>query len=467
MRKEKDSMGEMNVPEDALYGASTQRAVLNFPISQETLSDHFISAFGLIKWGAAEINGKLGIISTDKAELISAAAREVYEGVLSTHFPVDIYQTGSGTSTNMNVNEVIANRCAQISNIPLNSDKNKKTIHPNDDVNQSQSSNDTFPTAMHIALALQIKNFLIPELESLRKSLKNKEKEFFNIIKIGRTHLMDATPITLGQEFSGYGRQIEIGIERAKKSYECLLELPLGGTAVGTGLNCHEDFARLVIEFISQKTGINFKEASNHFEAQASKDSIVESHGQIVTINTSLYKIANDIRLMGSGPRCSLGEIILPSIQPGSSIMPGKVNPVISEAVTMVAARVFGNQTTITWAGANGHLELNTFMPVMIFAALESIKLTINGCKVFREKCIDGIKANQERCESLIEQSLSMVTSLAPIIGYDVASKIAKQSIDENKSIRELCLEQLSELKITKKELDEILNPYKMANCKK
>ena len=467
MRKEKDSMGEMNVPEDALYGASTQRAVLNFPISQETLSDHLISAFGLIKWGAAEINGKLGIISPDKAELISAAAREVYEGVLSTHFPVDIYQTGSGTSTNMNVNEVIANRCAQISNIPLNSDKNKKTVHPNDDVNQSQSSNDTFPTAMHIALALQIKNFLIPELESLGKSLKNKEKEFFNIIKIGRTHLMDATPITLGQEFSGYGRQIEIGIERAKKSYECLLELPLGGTAVGTGLNCHEDFARLVIEFISQKTGINFKEASNHFEAQASKDSIVESHGQIVTINTSLYKIANDIRLMSSGPRCSLGEIILPSIQPGSSIMPGKVNPVISEAVTMVAARVFGNQTTITWAGANGHLELNTFMPVMIFAALESIKLTINGCKVFREKCIDGIKANQERCESLIEQSLSMVTSLAPIIGYDVASKIAKQSIDENKSIRELCLEQLSELKITKKELDEILNPYKMANCKK
>ena len=467
MRKEKDSMGEMNVPEDALYGASTQRAVLNFPISQETLCDHFISAFGLIKWGAAEINGKLGIISADKAELISAAAREVYEGVLSTHFPVDIYQTGSGTSTNMNVNEVIANRCAQICNIPINSDKNKKTIHPNDDVNQSQSSNDTFPTAMHIALALQIKNFLIPELESLHKSLKNKEKEFLNIIKIGRTHLMDATPITLGQEFSGYARQIEIGIERAKKSYECLLELPLGGTAVGTGLNCHEDFARLVIEFISQKTGINFKEASNHFEAQASKDSIVESHGQIVTINTSLYKIANDIRLMSSGPRCSLGEIILPSIQPGSSIMPGKVNPVISEAVTMVAARVFGNQTTITWAGANGHLELNTFMPVMIFAALESIKLTINGCKVFREKCIDGIKANHERCESLIEQSLSMVTSLAPIIGYDVASKIAKQSIDENKSIRELCLEQLSELKITKKELDQILNPYKMANCKK
>ena len=295
MRKEKDSMGEMNVPEDALYGASTQRAVLNFPISQETLSDHFISAFGLIKWGAAEINGKLGIISPDKAELISAAAREVYEGVLSTHFPVDIYQTGSGTSTNMNVNEVIANRCAQISNIPLNSDKNKKIIHPNDDVNQSQSSNDTFPTAMHIALALQIKNFLIPELESLRKSLKIKEKEFSNIIKIGRTHLMDATPITLGQEFSGYGRQIEIGIERAKKSYECLLELPLGGTAVGTGLNCHEDFARLVIEFISQKTGINFKEASNHFEAQASKDSIVDLKSLLGTVIKSTSQLAKSL----------------------------------------------------------------------------------------------------------------------------------------------------------------------------
>lgn len=463
MREENDSMGKMNVPDDALYGASTQRAVLNFPISHEALNNNFISAFGLIKWAAAIVNGKLGIISKEKSDLISVAAKEVFEGSLSSHFPVDIYQTGSGTSTNMNVNEVIANRCAQLQKIPLSSNKDKK-IHPNDDVNQSQSSNDTFPTAMHIALSLQIKNQLIPQLELLFQSFKNKEQEFSNILKIGRTHLMDATPITLGQEFSGYARQIELSLERAKKANECLSELPLGGTAVGTGLNCHKKFPKLVIEFISKETGINFKEAANHFEAQASKDSIVECHGQIVSINTSLYKIANDIRLMGSGPRCSLGELILPATQPGSSIMPGKVNPVICESITMIAARVFGNQTTITWAGANGHLELNTFMPVMISAALESIKLTSNGCKVFREKCIDGIKANKERCESLIEQSLSMVTSLAPIIGYDLASKIAKQSIAENRTVREICLERLDELNMTKNDLENILNPLKMTN---
>ena len=463
MREENDSMGKMNVPDDALYGASTQRAVLNFPISHEALNNNFISAFGLIKWAAATVNGKLGIISKEKSDLISVAAKEVFEGSLSSHFPVDIYQTGSGTSTNMNVNEVIANRCAQLQKIPLSSNKDKK-IHPNDDVNQSQSSNDTFPTAMHIAISLQIKNQLIPQLELLFQSFKNKEQEFSNILKIGRTHLMDATPITLGQEFSGYARQIELSLERAKKANECLSELPLGGTAVGTGLNCHKNFPKLAIEFISKKTGINFKEAANHFEAQASKDSIVECHGQIVSINTSLYKIANDIRLMGSGPRCSLGELILPATQPGSSIMPGKVNPVICESITMIAARVFGNQTTITWAGANGHLELNTFMPVMISAALESIKLTSNGCKVFREKCIDGIKANKERCESLIEQSLSMVTSLAPIIGYDLASKIAKQSIAETRTVREICLERLDELNITKNDLENILNPLKMTN---
>ena len=323
MREENDSMGKMKVPDDALYGASTQRAVLNFPISHEALDINFISAFGLIKWAAAIVNGKLGIISKEKSDLISVAAKEVFEGKISSHFPVDIYQTGSGTSTNMNVNEVIANRCAQLQKIPLSSNKDKK-IHPNDDVNQSQSSNDTFPTAMHIALSLQIKNQLLPQLEFLLKSLKNKEEEFRNILKIGRTHLMDATPITLGQEFSGYARQIELSLERAKKAHECLSELPLGGTAVGTGLNCHKKFPKLVIEFISKETGINFKEAANHFEAQASKDSIVECHGQIVSINTSLYKIANDIRLMGSGPRCSLGELILPATQPGSSIMPRK-----------------------------------------------------------------------------------------------------------------------------------------------
>ena len=463
MRIESDSMGEMNVPDEALYSASTQRAVLNFPISGQVLDSQFISAFGLIKWAAAYANGKLGVIDKNKADLISSSAQEVYEGKHVDHFPLDIYQTGSGTSTNMNVNEVIANRCAQLEGISLNTEKDKKPIHPNDDVNQSQSSNDTFPTAMHIAMAIKLKNELIPELNLLKKSLSNKSKEFAKILKIGRTHLMDATPITLGQEFSGYTRQIELAIERAEKSYEALLELPLGGTAVGTGLNCHKEFPSIAISFISEKTSIPFREAKNHFEAQASKDAIVESHGQLVAINTSLFKIANDIRLMGSGPRCSLGEILLPATQPGSSIMPGKVNPVMSEAITMIAARVFGNQTTITWAGANGHLELNVYMPVMISAALESISLTINGCKVFREKCIDGIHADQERCYALIEQSLSMVTSLAPIIGYDLASQIAKESIESNQTVRDICLSRLNDLKISKEELDQALDPKNMA----
>lgn len=463
MRIESDSMGNMEVPDKALYGASTQRAVLNFPISGNTLDDEFISAFGLIKWAAAVANEKLDVISKDKAELITSAAKEVYEGKLSCHFPVDVYQTGSGTSTNMNVNEVIANRCAQLKDIQLDSPKEKKPIHPNDDVNQSQSSNDTFPTAMHIAIAVKLKNELIPELESFKDVLHQKADEFKEILKIGRTHLMDATPVSLGQEFSGYTRQIELAIERAKKAYDAVLELPLGGTAVGTGLNCHKEFPLLAISFIAEKTGIPFKEAQNHFEAQASKDAVVESHGQIVSINTSLFKIANDIRLMGSGPRCSLGEIKLPATQPGSSIMPGKVNPVMSEAVTMVAARVFGNQTTITWAGANGHLDLNVFMPVMITAVIESIHLTTFACKAFRERCVIGIEANKDRCHSLIEQSLSMVTSLAPKIGYDLASQIAKESIESNRTVRDICTDRIAELDITINELDQILNPKKMA----
>ena len=463
MRIESDSMGEMKVPIDALYGASTQRAVLNFPISNQQLNKEFISAFGLIKWASAVANGKLGIISEDKMNVISTAAEEVFVGILDNHFPVDIYQTGSGTSTNMNVNEVVSNRCAQILGYDLETNKDDKPIHPNNDVNQSQSSNDTFPTAMHISIAVQLKNYLIPELKLLRDSLVKKEKEFSKILKIGRTHLMDATPVTLGQEFGGYAAQIDKSLERAKKAFEILLELPLGGTAVGTGLNCHKDFPKIAIDFISNKTGISFKEAKNHFEAQASKDSVVECHGYLVAINTSLFKIANDIRLMSSGPRCSLGEIKLPETQPGSSIMPGKVNPVMSEAVTMIAARVFGNQSTITWAGANGHLELNVFMPVMISAILESVNLTSNGCKIFRTKCIDGIEPCIERCNSLIEQSLSMVTSLAPIIGYDLASLIAKESIETDKTVREICIERINELGITLEELEKILNPANMA----
>ncbi len=463
MRKETDSMGQMDVPESALYGASTQRAILNFPISGYQVSQDVIRAFGLIKWAAAEINGQLGIIENEKSLIISKAAEEIYNGEHYEHFPVDVYQTGSGTSTNMNVNEVIANRCAQIKNVDLDSDKEKKPIHPNDDVNQSQSSNDTFPTAMHIAVAQKIKQDLIPELKLFHESLELKVKEFDSILKIGRTHLMDATPVSLGQEFSGYARQIELAIDRALKAQNALLELPLGGTAVGTGLNCHPEFAKKVISIIAEKTNIDFKEAQNHFEAQAAKDGLVESHGQLVTISTSLFKIANDIRLMGSGPRCSLGEVKLPATQPGSSIMPGKVNPVMSEALTMIAARVFGNQTTVTWAGANGHLELNVFMPVMVQAVLESVHLIANGIKSFRIKCLNDMTADKARCLSLIENSLSMVTSLAPRIGYDLASQIAKESVDTNRSVRELCLERLEDLNLSEDELNTILDPSKMA----
>ncbi len=457
-RIEKDTMGEMEVPADALYGASTQRAVINFPISGETLSPYIIHAYGLIKWAAARVNGELGHVETTLTDKIEVAAKEVYEGKHDKHFPVDIYQTGSGTSTNMNANEVIANRCSQIEGKPIGS---KDPIHPNDHVNQGQSSNDTFPTAMHIAAGVAVKENLIPALENLHSALKNKSEEFNDILKIGRTHLMDATPVRLGQEFAGYAKQIERSIDRAHKALKAIHELALGGTAVGTGLNCHPDFPAKAIEFISQKTGIEFREAENHFEAQAAKDSLVEFHGQLTTIDTSLYKIANDIRLLGC-PRCSIGEIKLPATQPGSSIMPGKVNPVMSEAVTMVASRVYGNQSTVAWAGANGHFELNVFMPVMSKAIMESIQLLSTSAKTFSSKCVQGIKANKERCNELIEYSLSMVTSLAPIIGYETAAKIAKESVETGKTVRELCLEQLSDLNISEEELTSALDPSKM-----
>ncbi len=458
-RIEKDSMGEMPVPADALYGASTQRAVLNFPVSGEPVEPGIIHAFGLIKWAAAITNGELGHVPKDKTEIIERIAQEVYEGKLDAHFPVDVYQTGSGTSTNMNANEVIANRASQTAGTPIGS---REPIHPNDHVNQGQSSNDTFPTAMHIAAGLALKNDLIPALEKLQASLAAKATEFHGVLKIGRTHLMDATPVRLGQEFGGYARQVEKSVDRAQKALKAILELPLGGTAVGTGLNCHPAFPPRAIEIIAEKTGIPFREAEDHFEAQAAKDGLVEAHGQMKTIATSLYKIANDIRLLGSGPRCGIGEITLPATQPGSSIMPGKTNPVMAEAVTMVAARVFGNDTTVNWAGANGHFELNVFMPVMAKAVMESIRLLANVCGIFRERCIDGIEANVERCNGLIEFSLSMVTSLAPVIGYDVASKIAKESVATGRTVRELCAERLEELGITKEQLDAALDPASM-----
>ena len=462
-RTERDTMGEMEVPEEALYGASTQRAVLNFPISGESSSPGLIHAYGLIKWAAARVNGELGHVDKELTAQIEVAAQEVYEGKLDEHFPVDVYQTGSGTSTNMNANEVIANRCSQIAGKPIGS---KDPVHPNDHVNQGQSSNDTFPTAMHIATGVAIKDTLVPSLEKLQSSLQKKSEEFHDILKIGRTHLMDATPVRLGQEFGGYAKQVERCIDRAHKGLKAIHELALGGTAVGTGLNCHPDFPGKSIEFIAEKTRIEFREAENHFEAQAAKDSLVECHGQLNTIAASLFKVANDIRLLGSGPRCAIGEISLPATQPGSSIMPGKVNPVMSEAVTMVAARVFGNQTTVSWCGANGHFELNVFMPVMSKAIMESIELLGSVSEAFSSRCVDGITANTERCNELIEYSLSMVTSLAPIIGYEVAAKIAKESVSSGKTVRELCKEQLSELNITEEELNAALEPSSMTQPK-
>ena len=458
-------MGEMPVPSDALYGASTQRAVLNFPVSHRPVDPGIVHAYGLIKWAAARVNGELGHVAKEKTELIEQAAEEVYEGKLDEHFPVDVYQTGSGTSTNMNANEVIANRCAQIAGVSLDAGRDEEPVHPNDDVNQGQSSNDTFPTAMHIAAGVALKRDLLPALEALQTALDAKSKEFWDVLKIGRTHLMDATPVRLGQEFGGYAQQVQRSVDRTHKALKATHELALGGTAVGTGLNCHPDFPPKAIAFIAEKTGIEFVEAENHFEAQAAKDALLEVHGQLNTIAASLFKIANDIRLLGSGPRCAIGEISLPATQPGSSIMPGKVNPVMAEAVTMVSSRVFGNHNTVTWAAANGHFELNVFMPVMADAIMESIRLLTNVATIFREKCVEGIVANEERCTGLIEFSLSMVTSLAPVIGYDPASKIAKESVETGRTVRELCLERLDELGITEEQLTTALDPAAMTNA--
>lgn len=437
-RIEKDSMGEMPVPANALYGASTQRAVLNFPVSGRGFDRSMIRAMGLIKWAAAKVNKELGWVPPEKCDLIEQVAEEVIEGKHDVHFVVDIFQTGSGTSTNMNANEVIANRCSQLAGTPIGS---KDPVHPNDHVNQGQSSNDTIPTAIHIATAESLKNTLLPQLEGLATSLRKKAEEFHDVLKIGRTHLMDATPVRLGQEFGGYARQVELAVDRTHKAIKAVMELPLGGTAVGTGLNCHPLFPGKAIALIADKTGLPFREAVDHFEAQSAKDALVEASGQLKTIATSLFKIANDVRWLGSGPRCGIGEILLPSTQPGSSIMPGKVNPVMSEALMQVAAQVIGNDATVTWAAANGNFELNVMMPVLADNLLQSINLLANASKIFRERCVDGIVANEKRCNELIEYSMSMVTSLAPIIGYDTAAQIAKKSVETGKTVRQLCEE--------------------------
>ena len=455
-RVEKDSMGEMAVPKDVLHGASTQRAVLNFPISGYRFSRPFIRALGLIKWGAAQANHDLGLLDAHRSALIVQAAEEVAEGKLDEHFPLDIFQTGSGTSTNTNANEVIANRCAQLTAKPIGS---REVVHPNDHVNMGQSSNDVIPSAIHVSAAEQLKDCLLPALEKLSAALSDKAKKFDHIIKIGRTHLMDATPVRLGQEFGGYAQQVAYATGRAEKAIEVLRELALGGTAVGTGLNRHPDFPAKVMRHLHQRTGIEFFEARDHFEAQSAKDAVVEASGQLKTIATSLFKIANDIRWLGSGPRCGIGEIQLPATQPGSSIMPGKVNPVLCESMMMVCAQVFGNDTVITWAGANGNFELNVMMPVMAHNILESIRLLGNVADAFTEKCVLGIEPNEERCRELVELSMAMVTGLAPKIGYDRAAEIAKESARTGKTVRELCREKKI---LSEKELNAALDPAGM-----
>lgn len=452
-RIEKDSMGEMEVPADALYGPSTQRAVLNFPISGRPLPPVLIHVYGLIKMAAAQTNAELGLLAPEIAAGISDAAKEVAAGQYDDQFPVDVYQTGSGTSTNTNLNEVIAKLAS----------RDGLKIHPNDHVNLGQSSNDTFPTAIHLAAASAIQAVLVPALDELAIALETKAEEFHEVLKIGRTHLMDATPVRLGQEFGGWAAQTRHASLRARKAVEALLELPLGGTAVGTGLNTHPQFAGLAIAKLASWIGLPFVEAENHFEAQSAKDACLEAHGQLSTIAVTLHKIASDIRLLGSGPRCGLGEISLPATQPGSSIMPGKVNPVMSESVTMVAARVAGNQTSITWGGAGGFLELNVSMPLIAVCLLESIELLASSAAAFRSKCVEGIEANVERCNELIEYSLSMVTALAPRIGYDKAASIAKESVKTGRTVRELCRELLPDLGITSDELDSLLDPARMA----
>src|SRR5947207_2249518 len=455
-RLEKDSMGEMVVPESALYGASTQRAVLNFPISGYRFPRPFIRALGLIKWAAAQANHDLGLLDAHRAAFVVQAAEEVVEGKLDSQFPLDIFQTGSGTSTNTNANEVIANRAAQLAGKPIGS---KDPVHPNDHVNIGQSSNDVIPSAIHVSAAEELKNRLVPALGQLADALQKKATEFWDVIKIGRTHLMDATPVRLGQEFSGYAQQVRYGRVRAEKALEVLRELALGGTAVGTGLNRHIQFPAKVMHHLHQRTGIEFYEAKDHFEAQGGKDAVVQASGELKTIATSLFKIANDIRLLGSGPRCGIGEIQLPATQPGSSIMPGKVNPVMCESMMMVCAQVFGNDAAITWAGANGNFELNVMMPVMAHDLLESIRLLANVVDVFCEKCVTGIAANKSRCEELVELSMAMVTSLAPKIGYDRAAELAKESVRTGKTVRELCREKKI---LPEKELERALDPVSM-----
>ncbi len=455
-RIEKDSMGELKVPADAYYGAQTARAVENFPISGLRFPRTFIKAMGAIKHAAATVNRELGLLDEERARAIMQAAEEVIEGKLDDQFVVDVFQTGSGTSTNMNTNEVIAGRANEI----LTGKRGgKEPVHPNDHVNFGQSSNDTIPTAIHVSLAVEVNEKLLPALRHLHQALLDKAKAWDDVVKIGRTHLMDATPIRMGQEASGWARQVELAIERLEGTLPRIYELAQGGTAVGTGINTHPEFGARVAGKLSGRFGLPFREAENHFEAQHSKDAAVELAGQLATVATSLIKIANDIRWLSSGPRCGIAEIKLPAVQPGSSIMPGKVNPVMAEALMMVAAQVIGNATTVQVSNTHGNLDLNVMMPVIVRNLLESITFMANAVRVFADKAVIGMEADREKAASYVEWSLAMVTSLAPVIGYDRAAQIAKKAVAEGKTVREVCLE---EQVLPEDELNAILDPWKM-----
>ena len=455
-RIERDSMGEMKVPATAYWGASTQRAVKNFPISGLQFPRGFIRALGIIKVAAARANRNLGLLDAERSDAIIRASLEVVEGKLDDHFVVDVFQTGSGTSTNMNANEVIANRANEMLGGKIG---DMKPVHPNDHVNMGQSSNDVIPTCIHIAALEGIKKDLLPALEELRCALEEKARNFNPIIKIGRTHLQDATPIRLGQEFSGYASMIEHGIRRIEKVERHLAELALGGTAVGTGINTHAEFAGMAIKIINEMTELEFREAENHFEAQGAQDALVEASSALKAAAVSLMKIANDVRWLGSGPRCGIGEIKLPAVQPGSSIMPGKVNPVIAESLLQVCAQVIGNDAAVTVGGLSGNFELNVMMPVMAHNLLESISLLARAVSNFTEKCLQGLEADEERCAEMIEKSLAMCTALSPRIGYEAAAQIAKEAYQTGRTVREVAREKKL---MPEEELHKILDPASM-----
>ncbi|HET7173550.1 MAG TPA: class II fumarate hydratase [Nocardioidaceae bacterium] len=454
-RVEHDTMGEVKVPIDALWRAQTQRAVKNFPISGRTLEPAHIHALALIKAAAARVNGELGVLEPDVAKAVEEAAMEVARGRHDGEFPIDIYQTGSGTSSNMNANEVIATLASRALG---------REVHPNDKVNASQSSNDTFPTSIHVAVTRALQHDLLPALDHLAASLEAKASAFAEVVKSGRTHLMDATPVTVGQEFGGYAAQVRLGIDRLESTLPRVASLPLGGTAVGTGINTPPGFPAQVIEVLGELTGLPLTEAGNHFEAQGSRDALVEASGQLRTVAVSLFKICTDLRWMGSGPRAGLGEIRLPDLQPGSSIMPGKVNPVLPEAMSMVCAQVIGNDATVAFCGAVGNFELNVMMPVMAADLLESVRLLANAARLLADRCVDGIEADVERCRELAESSPSIVTPLNRYIGYENAAKVAKRALKERRTIREVVLDEgyVARGELTEAQLDEALDVLRM-----